>query len=63
MDDYQALAKQDLKSKEIVVYCGSGVTSCFNLVALQKIGITNGKLYVGSWSEWIEDPARPLMKE
>ncbi len=59
---YKQLAKDDLGSKEIIVYCGSGVTSCLNLVALQKIGFTNAKLYLGSWSEWIEDPSRPTIK-
>ncbi len=59
---YTNLASQDLKSKEIVVYCGSGVTSCLNLVALQKIGLPAGRLYLGSWSEWIEDSRRPIVR-
>ncbi|MAT44407.1 MAG: sulfurtransferase [Anaerolineaceae bacterium] len=59
---FNKLSKQDINSKEIIVYCGSGVTSCLNLVALQKIGFKNGKLFLGSWSEWIEDPSRPIIK-
>jgi thiosulfate/3-mercaptopyruvate sulfurtransferase len=62
LEIFKQLADQDLQSKEIIVYCGSGVTSCLNLVALQKIGITHGKLYLGSWSEWIEDPSHPIIK-
>lgn len=37
---------------EIVVYCGSGVTACVNLLSLEIAGIRNAKLYVGSWSDW-----------
>lgn len=39
--------------KEIIVYCGSGVTACVNLLSLEIAGIATGKLYVGSWSDWI----------
>ena len=39
-------------------YCGSGVTACVNLLALKHAGLGNGRLYVGSWSEWCSDPAR-----
>jgi thiosulfate/3-mercaptopyruvate sulfurtransferase len=41
-----------------VVYCGSGVTSCHLLVALEHAGLPGGRLYVGSWSEWIRDERR-----
>lgn len=37
---------------EIIVYCGSGVTACVNLLALELAGIPSGKLYAGSWSDW-----------
>jgi thiosulfate/3-mercaptopyruvate sulfurtransferase len=40
-------------SEEIIVYCGSGVTACVNLLSLQLAGINSGKLYAGSWSDWI----------
>ena len=43
---------------ELVAYCGSGVTACHNLFALSLAGYPLGKLYAGSWSEWINDPAR-----
>ncbi|NRB07244.1 MAG: sulfurtransferase [Richelia sp.] len=41
------------KSEEIMVYCGSGVTACVNLLSLELGGIPGGKLYAGSWSDWI----------
>lgn len=37
---------------EILVYCGSGVTACVNLLSLEMAGIYTGKLYAGSWSDW-----------
>lgn len=37
---------------EILVYCGSGVTACVNLLSLELAGIQTGKLYAGSWSDW-----------
>lgn len=39
-------------SDEIIVYCGSGVTACVNLLSLTMAGISTGKLYAGSWSDW-----------
>jgi thiosulfate/3-mercaptopyruvate sulfurtransferase len=40
------------QAKEILVYCGSGVTACVNLLSMQVAGIEQGKLYAGSWSDW-----------
>ncbi|MBA1202322.1 sulfurtransferase [Pseudomonas capeferrum] len=44
--------------EQIVAYCGSGVTACHNLFALALAGYPLGRLYAGSWSEWINDPQR-----
>jgi len=44
----------------IVCYCGSGVTACHNLLALEHAGMHGAKLYAGSWSEWSADPSRPI---
>lgn len=41
------------KDREIIVYCGSGVTACSNILALEKAGFKNVRLYAGSWSDWI----------
>ena len=43
----------------VVAYCGSGVSACANLVALEHAGLAPGRLFVASWSGWAADPARP----
>ncbi|TLS49673.1 sulfurtransferase [Paenibacillus antri] len=48
-------------AEEIIVYCGSGVTACPNVLALREVGFTNVKLYAGSWSDWISDASRPVV--
>jgi hypothetical protein len=45
-----------------VAMCGSGVTACHNLLALEAAGLPGARLYAGSWSEWIRDPARPVAR-
>ncbi len=50
----------DLSPDRIVTYCGSGVTSCHHLLAMEIAGLYGAKLYVGSWSEWIRDLSRPI---
>ncbi|HEY6354006.1 MAG TPA: sulfurtransferase [Burkholderiaceae bacterium] len=42
--------------------CGSGVTACHNLLAMEYAGLTGSALYPGSWSEWCADPARPVAR-
>ena len=46
----------------VVAMCGSGVTACHNLLALEIAGLNGARLYAGSWSEWIKDPARAVEK-
>jgi thiosulfate/3-mercaptopyruvate sulfurtransferase len=46
----------------LIAMCGSGVTACDNLLALEVAGLSGGRLYAGSWSEWITDPARPVAR-
>lgn len=45
---------------EAVFYCGSGVSACVNLLALTHAGLGDGRLYVGSWSDWITNPQNPI---
>jgi len=45
---------------DVVAMCGSGVSACHNLLALEIAGLSGAKLYAGSWSEWIRDPKRPI---
>ena len=46
----------------VVHYCGSGVTACHNLLAMEVAGLPGTRLYPGSWSEWCADPARPVAR-
>jgi thiosulfate/3-mercaptopyruvate sulfurtransferase len=47
---------------EAILMCGSGVTACHNVLAMAVAGLPGGKLYAGSWSEWISDPERPVAR-
>jgi thiosulfate/3-mercaptopyruvate sulfurtransferase len=44
----------------VVSYCGSGVTACHNLLAMEHAGLGRGRLYPGSWSQWSHDASRPV---
>lgn len=48
---------------DAVLYCGSGVTACHNLLAMEVAGLQGARLYAGSWSEWCSDPARPVARQ
>ena len=55
---WTALLKQ-YEPKDVVMYCGSGVTACHNLLALEHAGLSGARIYPGSWSEWSSEPNRP----
>jgi len=47
---------------EVIHMCGSGVTACHNLLAMEHAGLRGSRVYVGSWSEWSADPSRPVAR-
>jgi len=47
---------------QIIHQCGSGVTACHNLLAMEHAGFAGSRLYPGSWSEWVADPSRPVAR-
>ena len=49
-------------ASEVIHSCGSGVTACHNLLAMEHAGLGGSLLYPGSWSEWSADPARPIAR-
>ena len=48
------------KNRGSIVYCGSGVTACQALLAMERAGLRPARLYAGSWSQWSADPDRPV---
>ena len=48
--------------EQVVMYCGSVVTACHNLLAVELAGLPGARLYAGSWSEWCADPGRPVVR-
>jgi thiosulfate/3-mercaptopyruvate sulfurtransferase len=69
-EDGRLLAPETLRAKlaevgidgeaPVVSYCGSGVTACHNLLVIEHAGLGQGRLFPGSWSQWSQDPSRPL---
>ena len=51
-----------MPAAQVVQQCGSGVTACHNLLAMELAGLSGSTLYPGSWSEWCADPARPVAR-
>ena len=68
MDGGEFLAIEDLRSRfsdahvdqDTIFYCGSGVSACHNVLAVEAVGLGRPRLYVGSWSGWSSDPGRPV---
>ncbi len=55
-------ASSGLRPDQFICMCGSGVTACHNLLAMEAAGLKGARLYAGSWSEWIRDPTRPVAR-
>lgn len=57
-----AMVLGDTTPDQVVHMCGSGVTACYNLLAMEHAGLHGSRLYAPSWSGWVSDPARPVAK-
>jgi len=53
---------RDVDASKLVVYCGSGVTACANLLSLEIAGLSGARLYPGSWSDWCSRPGAPVAR-
>ena len=51
---------KSIPTENVICYCGSGITAAHNLFSIAFAGLGMGRLYAGSWSEWITDPSRPI---
>ncbi len=60
--DEFALLLGQRAAQDLIHHCGSGVSACHNLLAMEQAGLHGAALYPGSWSEWCADPARPVAK-
>jgi len=60
-DEFRALLNGK-SPEQAIMMCGSGVTACHNLLAMERAGLLGARLYTGSWSGWIEDSARPVAR-
>ena len=58
-DEFRALLGARTPEQTIAM-CGSGVTACHHLLAMERAGLKGAKLFTGSWSGWISDPSRPI---
>lgn len=60
-DEFRAIL-EGRKPDQVVAMCGSGVTACHHLLAMERAGMPGAKLFTGSWSGWIEDASRPVAR-
>jgi thiosulfate/3-mercaptopyruvate sulfurtransferase len=60
---YLPLKGELISMSDVACMCGSGVTACHTLLALEQAGLSGAALYVGSWSDWISDPQRPVARD
>jgi thiosulfate/3-mercaptopyruvate sulfurtransferase len=51
-----------IEPERTVMYCGSGISACHNLLSMKLAGLPGARLYAGSWSEWCSDPSRPIAR-
>jgi thiosulfate/3-mercaptopyruvate sulfurtransferase len=58
-DEFRALLA-GAPAERVMVMCGSGVTACHHLLAMERAGLRGARLFTGSWSGWIADPSRPI---
>ena len=58
----RAFSSIEVDPSRVVHQCGSGVTACHNLLAMEHAGLAGSALYPGSWSEWCADPSRPVAR-
>ncbi|HUG57015.1 MAG TPA: rhodanese-like domain-containing protein, partial [Candidimonas sp.] len=53
---------QGVSAQNVVHQCGSGISACHNLFAMELAGLSGSAVYPGSWSEWCSDPSRPVAR-
>ena len=61
-DEFRALL-DGMPPERAIVMCGSGVTACHHLLAMERAGLRGARFFTGSWSGWIADPSRPIATE
>ena len=63
LKDKYLKALNDVHAENVIVHCGSGITACHTLLAMDYAGLEIPKLYVGSWSEWSRNDKEMILKE